>query len=166
VSDKRDPINAYGRTKAQAEEKILQLLPDVCIVRTSWLFGPWGKCFPDTILKLAATRSEIDVVNDQRGCPTYTFDLGEAIIQLCRANAKAIVHATNRGECTWFEFAREILKQSQSRTVVRPTTSDKFIRAAARPAYSVLSHASLDAYGITMRNWKDTLADYLRLRGA
>jgi dTDP-4-dehydrorhamnose reductase len=165
VSDARDPINFYGKTKAEAEEKVLQLLPEACIVRTSWLFGPWGKCFPDTILKLATTRSEIQVVDDQRGCPTYTFDLAGAIVQLCRANAKGIVHATNRGECTWFEFAREILKQSQSKTVLRPTTSDKFVRPAARPAYSVLSHASLNAYGITMRNWKDTVADYLGRRG-
>src|SRR5258708_29654617 len=93
----RKPINFYGKTKAEAEEKLISILPDCCIVRTSWLFGPWGKCFPDTILKLASNRAEIDVVNDQRGCPTFTFDLASAIIKLCRSKARGIVHATNRG---------------------------------------------------------------------
>ncbi len=108
----RNPINVYGRTKAEAEEKLIGILPDCSIVRTSWLFGPWGKCFPDTILKLASSRAEIDVVNDQRGCPTFTFDLAEAIIKLCRSNASGIMHVTNRGDCTWYEFASEIVRQA------------------------------------------------------
>lgn len=162
----RHPINAYGKTKADAEEKILAILPDGCIVRTSWLYGPGGKCFPDTVLKLASSRSEIDVVNDQRGCPTYTVDLAGAIVQLCRAGAKGIVHCTNQGECTWYDFASEILRQSGSTTVVRPTTSDRFVRPAERPKYSVLSSASLAQYGITMRDWKATLPEYLRERAA
>lgn len=164
ANDPRRPINAYGKSKADAEQKILALLPDACIVRTSWLFGPGGKCFPDTILKLAATRPQIEVVNDQRGCPTYTFDLADAIIQLCHAGAKGIIHATNRGVCTWYDFAAETLRHAGSGTTVRPTTSDKFVRPAPRPGYSVLSDASLSAYGIHMRAWQDTLPDYLRER--
>lgn len=166
ADDPRHPINAYGKSKADAEEKILALLPDACIVRTSWLFGPGGKCFPDTILKLAANRPEIEVVNDQRGCPTYTFDLADAIIKLCHADAKGVVHGTNRGVCSWYDFAAEILRRAGSKTVVRPTTSDKFVRPAPRPSYSVLSDASLAAYGIKMRGWEDTLPDYLRERAA
>jgi dTDP-4-dehydrorhamnose reductase len=166
ANDSRHPINAYGKSKADAEEKILGLLPGACIVRTSWLFGPGGKCFPDTILKLAASRPEIEVVNDQRGCPTYTFDLADAIIKLCRANAKGIVHGTNRGVCTWYDFAAETLQRAGSNTVVRPTTSDRFVRPAPRPSYSVLSEASLSAYGIQMRPWHETLPDYLRERSA
>lgn len=166
ASDPRHPINAYGKSKADAEEKILGLLPDACIVRTSWLFGPGGKCFPDTILKLAATRSELEVVNDQCGSPTYTFDLADAIIKLCRADAKGIIHATNRGVCTWYDFAVKTLRQAGLKTVVRPTTSDKFVRPAPRPSYSVLSDASLSAYGIQMRAWQATLPDYLRERDA
>jgi dTDP-4-dehydrorhamnose reductase len=162
ADDPRHPINVYGKTKADAEEKILALLPEACVVRTSWLFGPKGKCFPDTILKLAASRPEIEVVNDQRGCPTYTFDLADAVIKLCRAGAKGIVHCTNRGVCSWYEFASEIVRQAGSKTVIRPTTSDRFVRPAARPAYSVLSDATLSNYGIQMRGWQDTLADYLR----
>jgi len=164
TGDPRDPINAYGKSKADAEAGLLEISPEACIARTSWLFGPWGKCFPDTILKLAETRPELDVVDDQRGCPTYTFDLATTIIALCRKGAKGIVHCTNRGVCSWFDFASEVLRQAGSKTQVRPTTSDRFVRPAARPSYSVLSHASLDSYGITMRDWKDTLSDFLRLR--
>jgi dTDP-4-dehydrorhamnose reductase len=166
ANDPRRPINAYGKSKADAEEKILALLPDACIVRTSWLFGPGGKCFPDTILKLAATRPQIEVVNDQRGCPTYTFDLAESIVELCRANAKGIVHCTNSGVCSWYDFASEIIKQAGSTSVVRPTTSERFVRPAARPSYSVLSDTSLCNYGIRMRPWQETLRDYLRERAA
>jgi dTDP-4-dehydrorhamnose reductase len=166
ADDPRHPINAYGKSKADAEEKILNLLPDACIVRTSWLFGPGGKCFPDTILKLAASRPEIEVVNDQRGCPTYTFDLADAIIKLCHADAKGIIHATNRGVCSWYDFAGETLRQAGSKTSVRPTSSDKFVRPAPRPSYSVLSDASLSACGIEMRAWQETLPDYLRERSA
>jgi dTDP-4-dehydrorhamnose reductase len=166
TDEPRNPINAYGRTKADAEENISDILPNCCIVRTSWLFGPGGKCFPDTILKLAATHSELDIVNDQRGSPTYTFDLADAIVQLCRSNARGIVHCTNAGECTWYEFAAEILRQAESKTQVRPTTSERFVRPAERPKYSVLSPASLTAYGITMRNWQLTLPGYLQERTA
>jgi dTDP-4-dehydrorhamnose reductase len=164
--DPRNPINVYGRTKAEAEEKIIGIVPDCCIVRTSWLFGPGGKCFPDTILKLAATRAEIDVVDDQRGSPTYTSDLSDTIIQLCRAGAQGIVHCTNNGNCSWYDFASEILREAGLKTVVRPTTSEKFVRPAERPKYSVLSSASLSRYQIQMRPWQQTLADYLGQRGA
>jgi len=164
AGDPRNPINVYGTTKAEAEENLINILPDCCIVRTSWLFGPWGKCFPDTILKLASSRAEIDVVTDQRGCPTYTFDLASAIVQLCRLNARGIVHVTNRGECTWHQFASEIIRQAGLGTVVRPTSSDRFVRPAERPQYSVLSADSLKAFGIEMRPWQETIREYLRAR--
>jgi dTDP-4-dehydrorhamnose reductase len=166
TGDARNSINAYGKSKADAEEKILSILHDACIVRTSWLFGPGGKCFPDTILKLAATRPEIEVVNDQRGCPTYTLDLAGAIVTLCKSEARGIIHCTNRGDCTWYDFATEITRQARITTEVRPTTSDKLVRPAPRPRYSVLSPASLSSYGIEMRPWQATVTDYLSLRAA
>lgn len=166
TTDPRTPISAYGKSKAEAEERILGILPDSCIVRTSWLFGPGGKCFPDTILKLAGARPQLEVVNDQRGCPTYTADLADAIVRLCQADARGIVHATNRGDCTWYEFACEILRQAGLDTAVRPTTSDKFVRPAPRPKYSVLAPRSLAAHGIEMRPWQKTLPEYFRLRAA
>jgi dTDP-4-dehydrorhamnose reductase len=162
--DPRNPRSVYGRSKAEAEDKLLELLPDCCIVRTSWLFGIGGKCFPDTILKLAANRSTLDVVNDQRGCPTYAEDLAKAIIQLCRNQATGIVHATNAGDCTWFEFAQEIVRDSGFETEVRPVSSEKMARPAPRPAYSVLSPASLQAYRITMPSWRHALQRYLEAR--
>jgi dTDP-4-dehydrorhamnose reductase len=166
VTDPVAPRSVYGKWKAESETKLRETLPECAIVRTSWLFGTGGKCFPDTILKLASTKPTIDVVNDQRGSPTYAHDLAQAIIQLCRKNASGIIHVTNRENCTWFEFAKEILLQAGSPTTVRPTTSDKFVRAAERPKYSVLSPVSLEKYGITMPTWRDALSRYLKERSA
>jgi dTDP-4-dehydrorhamnose reductase len=161
TGDVRNPINVYGESKARAEERLLDIVPDVCIVRTSWLFGPGGKCFPATILKLAATRPEISVVNDQRGCPTYTPDLASAIATLCRKSARGIVHATNAGNCTWYEFASALLRIARLTTGVKPVTSAEFPRPARRPAYSVLSPGSLHELGIHLPDWQDALRRYL-----
>jgi dTDP-4-dehydrorhamnose reductase len=164
IEDAWNPQSVYGRTKAEAESKLLELMPDCCIARTSWLFGIGGKCFPDTILKLAASRPALDVVNDQRGCPTYSVDLARAIVQLCRKNASGIVHVTNAGDCTWFEFAREIVSGAGLATVVRPVSSQQMARPAPRPAYSVLSPTRLRALGIEMPSWHDALRRYLEER--
>jgi dTDP-4-dehydrorhamnose reductase len=161
TSDPRNPTSVYGETKARAEERLLEILPDVCIARTSWLFGHGGKCFPDTILKLAATRPEISVVNDQRGSPTFTPDLASALMQLCRADARGIVHITNSGHCTWYDFAAEIVRRSGLSTIVKPVTTAEFPRPARRPAYSVLSPDSLHAYNVHMPEWQDALRRYL-----
>lgn len=157
----RCPLGVYGKSKAQAEVLIMEALPNCCIVRTSWIFGVDGKCFPDTILRLAQSRPRLDVVEDQRGSPTYTVDLARTIIQLCRTSASGLIHATNSGDCTWFEFAREIVRRAGLSTEVRPTTSDKMARPAPRPAYSVLSAESLHKRGITMPTWQSALDRYL-----
>jgi dTDP-4-dehydrorhamnose reductase len=164
ADDSRNPLSVYGRSKAEAEIRLQELMPAGSIVRTSWLFGDGGKCFPDTILKLAAMRPALDVVNDQRGCPTYSVDLARAITQLCRKDAMGIIHVTNAGNCTWFEFAREIVKQSSLKTDVRPITTEQMPRPARRPAYSVLSSASLGRFGITMPDWRNAVARYLQER--
>jgi len=164
IADARAPRSVYGKTKADAEEGILEILPSSCIVRTSWVFGPGGKCFPDTILTLATTRSQLDVVDDQRGCPTYTVDLARAIRDLCHKNAHGVVHVTNAGDCTWFELATCLLRESGSNSVVRPTTTEKFPRPAPRPKYSVLSPSSLHSYGLRMPTWVDAVQRYLAER--
>jgi dTDP-4-dehydrorhamnose reductase len=164
AGDARNPQSVYGRTKAEAEIKLLELMPDCCIARTSWLFGADGKCFPDTILKLAASRPALDVVDDQRGCPTYSADLARAIVQLCRKNASGIVHVTNAGDCSWFEFAEETVRSAGLATTVRPVSSQQMARPAPRPAYSVLSPAGLWALGIEMPSWRDALRRYLEQR--
>ncbi len=162
TSDARNPTSVYGETKARAEERLIEILPELCIARTSWLFGHGGKCFPATILKLASTRDEIFVVNDQRGSPTFTPDLASALVKLCQASARGIVHVTNSGDCTWFEFAAEIVRRSALSTAVKPVTTAEFPRPARRPAYSVLSPESLRAYGIHLPDWEDALRRYLR----
>ncbi|MGO9936627.1 MAG: dTDP-4-dehydrorhamnose reductase [Terracidiphilus sp.] len=164
IDDPRNPQSVYGRCKAEAEIKLLELMRDCCIVRTSWLFGVGGKCFPDTILKLAASRPALDVVNDQRGSPTYVVDLARAIPQLCRQNASGIVHVTNAGDCTWFEFAQEIVRSAGLPTTVRPVSSAQMARPAPRPAYSVLSSARLRELRIEMPSWRDALRRYLKER--
>lgn len=166
VSDTRLPINVYGETKARAEEQLPEILPDICIVRTSWLFGHGGKCFPATILKLATPTPEnatpqLSVVNDQRGSPTFALDLASAIAQICKQGARDILHATNSGDCTWYEFAKEIVRASGLPATVKPVTTAEFPRPAKRPAYSLLSPASLHALGIQIPPWQDALQRYL-----
>lgn len=161
TTDPRNPTTVYGESKARAEERLLEILPEVCIARTSWLFGHGGKCFPATILKLASTRPEIPVVNDQRGIPTFARDLASALVELCRRSASGIVHVTNSGNCTWYEFALEIVRESGLPAKVKPVTTAEFPRPARRPAYSVLSADSLHAYKIDMPEWPDALHRYL-----
>ena len=164
TDDARNPQSVYGRSKAEAEVRLLEILPGCCVLRTAWMFGMGGKCFPDTILKLAASRPAIDVVNDQRGCPTYSVDLARAIIQLCRKGTSGIVHVTNAGDCSWFEFAREIVKGAGLPTEVRPVSSAQIARRAPRPAYSVLSPSSSQRVGIVMPTWQDALRRYVEER--
>ena len=164
TGDPRNPQSVYGRTKAEAEVRLLELMPDCCVARTSWLFGTGGKCFPDTIVKLAASRPALNVVNDQRGSPTYVVDLARAIMQLCRKGASGIVHAANAGDCTWFEFAGEIVRSAGLSTPVRPVSSAQMARPAPRPANSVLSPKSLHSLGIEMPHWQDALQRYLAER--
>jgi dTDP-4-dehydrorhamnose reductase len=164
VGDPLAPINTYGRSKAEAETALQQILPECCIVRTSWLFGTGGKSFPDTILRLAQKEPELRVVDDQTGSPTYTVDLATAISALIYRQARGIIHATNRGSCSWFEFARQILLTSQSRPRIGPVSTEEFPRPAKRPAYSVLSGRSLETLGIEMPDWRDALARFLRQR--
>ena len=164
TSDKRAPQTIYGKTKAEAEVRLIEIIPDCCIVRTSWVYGTGGKCFPETILKLAATKPEISVVNDQRGSPTYTIDLARAILDLCNKNASGIIHVTNSGDCSWYDFAQEIVGAAGLPAQIRPVASSEFPRPAKRPAYSVLSPVSREKLGIKMPDWQDALDRFLEER--
>jgi dTDP-4-dehydrorhamnose reductase len=164
IEDPRNPINVYGRSKAEAESNLSEIVPDCCIVRTSWLFGVGGKCFPDTILKLARTQPELRVVDDQRGCPTYTPDLAAVLASLVRKQANGVVHVTNGGSCSWFEFARAILAARSTETTVIPVSTAEFPRPARRPPHSVLSGRSLQGFGIKLPDWQDALKRYLHQR--
>ncbi|MGA2419467.1 MAG: dTDP-4-dehydrorhamnose reductase [Candidatus Acidiferrum sp.] len=157
------PLNVYGASKAAGERAVQDHAGAWCIARTSWLFGAGGISFPEKILRAAETRPELAVVADQTGSPTFTRDLARAIRDLARKDARGIVNITNAGACTWCEFACEVLRQAGRSSVrVSAISSAQAARLARRPAYSVLSPASLNAYGITLRSWQDAVAPYLR----
>ena len=162
----RDPINAYGRTKAAGEELALEAHPaGTYVVRTAWLYGAHGPNFAQTMLNLAKTKDTWSVVDDQLGQPTWTADLAAQIVALVDADAPAgIYHGTNSGEATWYEFARAVLEESGlDPDRITPTDSSSFVRPAARPSYSVLGHDAWAAAGLeAMRPWRDALAEAVR----
>jgi dTDP-4-dehydrorhamnose reductase len=167
TEDSVNPLNVYGHSKADAEKGIREILPACCIVRTSWLFGAVGRCFPNTILDLARKQSALRVVADQIGHPTYNRDLARTIVKLVRKDAHGIVHASNEGDCSWCDFARELLRVAALANVtVEAVRTEDVPRPAPRPKYSALSNASLERFGIRMRPWRETIADYFadRLR--
>jgi dTDP-4-dehydrorhamnose reductase len=164
VDDRIDPQSAYGRTKAEGENRILETYPEnSSIVRTAWLYSPWGKNFSKTMTRLALNgEGEVRVVNDQIGQPTSATDLAKQLVQLGLSSSSAgIYHGTNSGEATWFAFAQEIFKLAGAEiNRVVPVSSSEYARPAKRPAYSVLSH---DAWANTsvkpMREWRIALEE-------
>lgn len=162
----RDPINAYGRTKAAGEELALAAHPvGTYVVRTAWLYGEHGPNFARTMLNLAKTKDTWSVVDDQLGQPTWTADLASQIVALLDAGAPAgIYHGTNSGQATWYEFARAVLEESGlDPERITPTDSASFVRPAPRPSYSVLGHDAWATAGIPeMRPWREALADAVR----
>jgi dTDP-4-dehydrorhamnose reductase len=162
TNDLLNPLNVYGASKAAGEAAVQKYANHWCIGRTSWLFGASGASFPEKILHASEVRSELTVVSDQVGSPTFTRDLSSTMRNLVRADARGIVHITNSGICSWFEFAQEILKQAGRPSIrVLPTTASGIARPAKRPTYSVLSPLSLRQHGITMRHWKEAVPVYL-----
>jgi dTDP-4-dehydrorhamnose reductase len=156
-----DPLNAYGRTKADGERLALAAHPDgTYIVRTAWLYGAHGPNFAKTMVRLASTHDTVTVVNDQLGQPTWTGDLARQIVALLESGAPAgIYHGTNTGEATWFDFAKAIFAEAGlDPERVHPTDSSSFVRPAARPAYSVLGHDNWARVGLSvMPDWRDAL---------
>jgi dTDP-4-dehydrorhamnose reductase len=145
------PASAYGRTKAAGEAAVRAAAPDLhLIVRTAWLYGAHGDCFPRTIARLARERGEVRVVDDQFGQPTWTVDVAELVVRLVEVDAPAGTwHATSSGETSWFGFAGRVVEAAGlPRDIVAATDSAAFVRPAPRPAYSVLGHDRLHAHGI------------------
>ncbi|MFQ5906164.1 MAG: dTDP-4-dehydrorhamnose reductase [bacterium] len=164
--DKPNPLNMYGKTKLIGEWFVERHAEDHWIVRTSWLFGKGGRNFVDTILALARQKDSIDVVDDQRGSPTYTKDLAPALKNIIESGKFGTYHVTNSGDCTWYDFAVMICKQAGIEGFsINRTRSDLVGRPAERPAYSVLDNgAYARAFGACLRNWKEALQDYLHTR--
>jgi dTDP-4-dehydrorhamnose reductase len=167
TNDEMNALSVYGQSKAEAERLVHEVLADACILRTSWLFGANGRCFPNTILEAAKAGKKLSVVDDQIGRPTYNRDLARAIIKLCRAGAQGTVHASNSGSCNWHQFACHLLRAAGFVDLpVEPIRTEALSRLARRPKHSVLSLTSLEVYRIQMRSWQDTVADYIRERTA
>ncbi|MCB9846591.1 MAG: dTDP-4-dehydrorhamnose reductase [Phycisphaeraceae bacterium] len=155
------PINAYGRTKAQGEAIIRESGCRHLIVRTSWLYAPWGKNFVRTIASLAAHRPTLRVVHDQRGRPTSAEHLARSLVALVDARAAGVFHVADAGDCTWFEFATEIASRLGLACDVQPCTSSEFPRPAARPRWSVLDLADTERLIGPMPHWTQNLASVL-----
>ncbi|MFD3761016.1 dTDP-4-dehydrorhamnose reductase [Streptomyces sp. NPDC058622] len=164
------PVNAYGRGKLAGEQAVAELLPrDGYVIRTAWLYGEHGPNFVATMLKLAAQRDTLDVVDDQHGQPTWTRALAARLVELGTAaldgRAPAgVYHGTASGRTTWCGLARETYRLSGlDPERIRPTTSEAFVRPAARPAFSVLAHDRWAEAGLApLADWREQLADALR----
>lgn len=170
VNDTPCPVSAYGRSKLLGEHAAARAERHV-IIRTSWLFGVHGKNFVEAIRnQVRKGTNPLRVVNDQRGCPTYTPHLAHAIIRLSQLamddpNARGIFHYADADECTWWDFARAIVEEAGSDVTVNPVTSAEFAAPAPRPAYSVLSTARYERItGVQPESWRDGLHEYFTLR--
>jgi dTDP-4-dehydrorhamnose reductase len=138
-SDSVGPLSAYGRSKLAGERAVAEQAPEThTIVRSSWLFGAGGPCFPTTILRLAGEHDELSVVDDQVGCPTFTGHLAPALVELSERGAGGLLHAAGAGQCSWYELAREIVGRAGLACEVSPGKTADLGRPAPRPPYSVL----------------------------
>lgn len=157
-----NPINYYGYTKEQGEKIVRELIDRHFIVRTSWVYGSNGNNFVKTIIKLAETRNDINVVSDQIGAPTYTKDLAEFIVSLVLTNKYGTYHGVNEGYCSWYEFAKVIFEKTESSININPISSKEYPTKAKRPLNSKLGKANSDVANIKrLPDWKDALSRYL-----
>lgn len=162
VIDKPQPINYYGMTKYLGETEVKKYLDAYFIIRISWVFGINGNNFVKTMLKLADNRDTLNVVSDQIGSPTYTYDLSKLLCDMLETDKYGVYHATNEGFCSWYEFACEIFKQANLKMTVNPILTECYPTKAVRPKNSRMSKKALTDQGFsTLPHWKDALARYL-----
>ena len=165
--DAPSPVSHYGASKLAGENLARAACRRCYVVRTSWLYGVHGKNFPYTVINLAKIKTELPIVADQFGTPTYTVDLLEAILGIIQTPLYGVYHVSNRGATNWEEFAKAILAKTNSAHVpIRPITSDEYAQMfgspTRRPAYSVLRHYALELMGRdTLRSWEDALGAFL-----
>jgi dTDP-4-dehydrorhamnose reductase len=161
-SDATAPLSAYGDSKLAGERAVAQQAPHAhTIVRSSWLFGAHGHCFPATILRLASERDELTVVDDQVGCPTFTGHLAQALIELCERRSPGILHVAGGGSCSWFEFAAQIVAEAGPDVTVSPCATADMPRPATRPAHSVLRS---ERGAPELPDWRQGLREYMSAR--
>ena len=156
------PINVYGQSKREGELAALTGCPNTLVVRTAWLYGHAGKNFVKTMMKLASEKPFLDVVGDQRGCPTNADDLALALKDVLTSDLRGICHVTNIGDCTWHEFAEAIVRLRGLSTPVRSITTAQAGRLAKRPPYSVLAPGQLGKVRALLPHWEDALARFMK----
>ena len=163
-TDQPMPLSVYGASKLQGEQYLGSLLPEkqYLLLRTAWLYGPNGKNFVQTMLKLADKQHIIKVVDDQFGCPTYSHDLVKWTLDLLNAGENGIYHAVNSGQCSWCEFAKKIFELAKKDVKVMNISTAEYPTPARRPQYSILCNDKLKkALKYNVRNWQEALSDYL-----
>lgn len=160
--DECAPLNVYGRSKYEGELAVEKYLDKYFIVRIAWVFGINGKNFVKTMLNLGETEDEINVVNDQFGSPTYTYDLARLLVDMLESEKYGKYHATNEGVCTWYEFAKEIFRQAGLDMKINPVSSNEFPSKAKRPYNSRMSKDKLEKNGfVRLPSWENALKRYL-----
>lgn len=168
VNDKKDGLSVYGKTKSQGEDFVSNILIKYFIVRISWVFGINGNNFIKTMLKLADSgKTELNIVSDQIGSPTYTYDLAKLLVEMMQTEKYGVYHATNEGTCSWAEFASYIFEKAHRNVKVNPITTNEYKKLvpsqADRPLNSRMSKASLDKAGFShLPSWKDAADRYLK----
>ena len=164
--DTPHPINNYGRTKLAGEQEALKL-PDAIVIRTAWLYSPWGKNFVRTILRLACELGELRVINDQRGTPTSALSLARTIVSLIDSGKidemSGIYHYTNRGETSWYDFAQRIVELAGVECTIEPCSTAERPSKASRPRYSVLDCQRISQICGTITEWQEALAECIEL---
>ncbi|MGQ9708654.1 MAG: dTDP-4-dehydrorhamnose reductase, partial [bacterium] len=161
-NDKPNPLSVYGRSKFLGEQAVIKNCPQRFIIRTSWLFGKYGRNFVDAIRQKTLKESRIEVVSDQVGSPTYARDLCEPLLKIAVSEHYGIYHLTNSGQCSWFEFAQEIVRLTGVKCEVVPIDSARSGRRAKRPKFSVLENrAYCRRFGGVLRPWPEALRSYL-----
>ncbi|MGF1506471.1 MAG: dTDP-4-dehydrorhamnose reductase [Chloroflexi bacterium] len=160
--DARDPVNPYGYSKYVGEQVVERFAADYMIVRTAWLYGPPGRNFVQAIIERAQGGQPLRVVTDEIGSPTYAADLAQAIAQLIEVGRPGVYHLTNEGACSRYDFARAIVETIGLKELhIEPITSDQWERASTPPPYSPLANVFGAALGVTLRPWREALADYI-----
>lgn len=163
-SDRTNPQSVYGASKLEGEAEAMRYCPESIIIRTSWVYAPYGKNFVRTMIGLLKEKESIRVVNDQIGAPTYALDLARAILDILQSGkwVPGIYHFSNAGRISWYDFAREIQRRIHTTCRIEPISTAEYPTAAKRPHFSLLNTEKIrSVYGILPRNWEVALSDCL-----
>ena len=165
--DMATPVSVYGQTKLAGEQEVLQHTKEAIIIRTAWLYSPYGNNFVKTMRRLGKEKESLNVVADQIGTPTYAADLALAIVKILpqiNAQNKGVYHFTDEGVCSWYDFARKIMELSGLKCKVNPIPSSAYPTKATRPHYSVLDKNKIkNTFGIEIPHWEESLKECLKI---